>query len=974
MVRIPVSAVFDAQIPNMTHGIQTLCESNRSIVNGGIRDMETGIRGALARRQDAYGELRDMHEDVSACSIPIATYDRVCDTTWLCCTLTLKLSGNQHANDTTPATLESIKKVPPQVKSWTAFFRSILANDVYSSYGRAPEVSSAYNKHAGEYILVISAEQFIKKGDRRALDRKIATRNVRGTLQISDDHAQFFGERGFRCVRERWAFSHKPLQADRPGVVLPTVTMGKVIDLVRNSEDCFQSKFGDEIRLLEMLRSEIDNACKVLDDPIKSNIFNIQALFVRESTYESVTSVVLPEGIIRTATQVIESKLDDANDSENAANQLFDAENLDDLANNQYFAMVSSYLTRYVVPTYLDRWRRTELDVIDPKYYEWNLRTSKYKEEEREASLYLNKALTNMVALNNSRNLEGAVSPASASDALAKCIGEIRTVYTGIKASRSILIPLVTVLDRQQKIQSKSARVGKRGTVSDVTALRRLVLDLSSAVFEIDTSLSKQHLRVCDACESLHGRLESSIPEGMLIHRIRNTLGTVKRMLTDDGVLNVLKSIKFVCEKLRTSGNLGEYTTKLTRAYDWIPADNNFAFTTLDVGGVIESIVQPVMRWEGVYENYRDLVVGAFLHVMLSKDEIVSVSISKSENVSTDSSNRRGRQNDEATVAMEQAEVAENEEQQRQASEEDATVNLSMEREVLNRLYREYDKYVGDVRKSVDDMTTTIEAYQKENKSLGDERSNHTIEENEFLNQDGPGSQSSIVVRLYWIEMAHTIMTPIPNKSNPIARLRNTFNKEYDKFQIVYIQMTRTLCNFVSTVLRLYDNIPRNREVLLYEIENATREFLEFYANTPEAKGGPADDVRAAMQTLVNTTRQRRENLQTDPNPLESAKEVARALFDVSLSMDAASNSDAKTAWNYTRGRWEGELKLLLDNLPPVVDKAMRLSLSDFERLLGNLDDGALEERLVNMFPSISSLLDNCFQQMRRVQQLLSPG
>ena len=315
MVRIPVRALFSADIPNMVDGIKSICDQTQDIVRRGIEDMNAHIRNANAIRNRAYADLRAEHTELSACSVPIATYDRVCDTTWLCCTLTLKRIGNHPATATTQSILESIKAVPYSLRSysWTAFFRSIL-NDVYSSYGRQPQVVSSYNEHMDEYILVISSEQLIRKGERRALDKEIATRNVRGTLRISDDHDHLFGESGMRCVRERWAFSHKPLSSEQSGVVLPMVTMGKMLDLVNNAKDCFQSKFGDEIQLLNTLRSEIDETCRELDDPIKSNFFNIQALFVRESGYECVTSLRSGENEAINWTKAIESKLDDAND------------------------------------------------------------------------------------------------------------------------------------------------------------------------------------------------------------------------------------------------------------------------------------------------------------------------------------------------------------------------------------------------------------------------------------------------------------------------------------------------------------------------------------------------------------------------------------------------------------------------------------------------------------------------------------
>jgi len=969
MVRIPVLAVFDAKIPNMALDIGALCDDNRSKVDGGIQEMQTQIHNALDRRNATYTELRKVHDDLSACSIPIATYNRVCDTTWLCCTLTLKRSGNQQANDTTSSLLESIEQVPTQVKSWTAFFRSILTNDVYSSSGREPKVSSAYNSQMKEYILVISVEQFIKDGEKRALDRKIATRNVRGTLLISDDHAQFFGERGFRCVRERWAFSHKPLQADLAGVVFPTITMGKMIDLVSDSKDCFQAKFGNEIRLLGTLRSEIDDACTRLDDPIESNIFNIQALFIRESTYESVTAVGSLNGTL-TATQVIESKLDDANNPVTPGNLLFEGQDLDGLANNQYFAIVSSYLNQHVAPMYLEEWKRTELAVIDPKYFEWNLRTSKYREKGRASSLCLNNALTNMVALNNSRSLAVAVSPARASAPLAECIGEIRTVYTGIKAALSILSPLVIVLERQSKIQSKSVRVGRRGVVSDVTTLRRLVLSLVGAVFKIDKSLSRQHLRVCDACESLHGRLESSIPSGKLIDRIRNTLETVKTVLKDGSVLSVLQSINVVCEALRASGNLGSHATRLTRAYDWIPDDNNFVFTNLEIDQVIVSIHNQVEQWDRVYDNYRDLVVGVFLHAILSKEEIVSVSIPRSDAVSTDSSNRSS-DNKYVDAMVDQGTVAQNEERRRQWSEDDATVDLPTQWTRLNSLYAEYINAKNYVVEYVNAVTNTVNAYRMENRSMGN-ASTHTPKETEFLDRDGPADQSDLVVKVDWIERAHTIMTPI-DKSTTIARLRNKFNTEYDTFKNHYNGFAARLCRLLLTISALYDGIPKKRDALFDKVEGISRNLLNFYAGVSEADGGLAHDVSAAMETLVQTTMQQRENLQTDANPMESAHAVLQALSNVSLSMEVAGDSDAKRAWHSSIGSLENDLNFIV-SVSPTVKDGMPWLMGEFAWLFGNIDDDAPRERIVNMLPSIGTLLKECFLRMRRVKQLLSIG
>jgi len=100
---------------------------------------------------------------------------------------------------------------------------------------------------------------------------------------------------------------------------------------------------------------------------------------------------------------------------------------------------------------------------------------------------------------------------------------------------------------------------------------------------------------------------------------------------------------------------------------------------------------------------------------------------------------------------------------------------------------------------------------------------------------------------------------------------------------------------------------------------------------------------------------------------------VLQALSNVSLSMEVAGDSDAKRAWHSSIGSLENDLNFIV-SVSPTVKDGMPWLMGEFAWLFGNIDDDAPRERIVNMLPSIGTLLKECFLRMRRVKQLLSIG
>jgi hypothetical protein len=601
MMKIPTDVALH-EVAFVKHDVLRQCNQYKT----DLQWYKTAFKSLLQRAAGDKNSMKKMLEykysGESVCSMPIRTYASVSDSVWLCCTLTLKKlvsnAPDQWGNAvTTHGFANNI--------AWAGILGGVIDShhiaekDILTGY---------YARESGELVVTASIKQdFLKrkytKNTIRTLQKKIAIRNTNSTSGVEGRYKFNFHSSGVVCIMEQWAISCRPIAAAGAAgaaVVMPTMTLANLLSLLSKNVKTREDLYGDYTRV-GRLQAAIHKTCKNIDDPIESGVFDLPTLFrknnpgsvlIYSGSHQFVNWMTV-HGYMRNV-----STFDvDINSMRNRASRC-----VNELTSAYKSAWGNAEFGRHA-----DEWKHRLQDEMPQHAY------------------HLKTAFASIASLNASVSLADATPPVHNNNNknLCKCLENVRALSRTTKACMSMLSHFIDMLKKGDATQSRTSVLSRSGNPVALM-ISPHVSYMNEVVEKIHNALSKQHLRVCRACESFHGCIESSIPTETLLVRVVDTLGAVRRIVTTTKVQNVFKSVAMLSAKLLESGNMDKYQEQLRYTHDMsLRASGSLEIANDDVyNKAILELNMTLPPWVQVYENYyKPNVVNALLHTMLASDE-----------------------------------------------------------------------------------------------------------------------------------------------------------------------------------------------------------------------------------------------------------------------------------------------------------------------------------------------------------------